>query len=36
MNELTCEKAGNVFQVETIHFIGRKTLLLPDRITNED
>ena len=36
MNELTCEKAGNLFQVETIHFIGGKTLHLSGRITNED
>ena len=34
MNELTCEKAGNLFQVETIHFssMGRRS----GRITNED
>ena len=36
MNELSCEKAGNLFQVETIHFIDGKTLHLPGRITNED
>ena len=36
MNELPCEKVGNLFQVETIHFIGGKTLHLPGRITNED
>ena len=28
--------AGNLFQVETIHFIGGKTLHLPGRTTNED
>ena len=36
MNELTWEKAGNLFQVETIHYLGGKTLHLPGRITNED
>ena len=30
-NVLTCEKAGNLFQVETIHFICGKTLHLPGR-----
>ena len=36
MNELTCEKAGNLFQDETTHSIGGKTLHIPGRITNED